>query len=308
MLFIFAWLQWWSSTNLFFKRFWEFILISAASDSDSSLVSTISTRLLRVNTEPGYGQILEPKVYAERGRLLLQSNKDAANANPRVDKVYDDWSVRYEREFRAFEQGGPIPSLTITKNPEDTISILEHPDIGLNARKEWSYAGYISKGEKHFAETSDPERAPNYVATVFVDKESGALMATDCDSSVDTYFSKDGEPEPPRVFNSKLLYQTWRDEIDRSTSDIPQRVISDLRFIVKFPIVNEGTRITIKDAYKAKDIDTATKTTFTASDTSYEGILGDCWSGITGTVSRVLEFTSCHTLLGALELTAQRCF
>ena len=252
--------------------------------------------MVKVNTEPGIDQILPPSVYVDRGRQLLQANKDAAAANPRVDKTYDNWSVRYNKAAHEFDDNGPIPANTITSNPADTKAILEHPDIGLNAEKPWTYAGYVSKGEQAAAETA--KRDPRFVATVWVDKEGGAVMATDSDSAVDLNLGQDATKEPPRLFNSELIYQTWKEEIERITPSVTGKQIGDLKFVVRFPIANAGTRITIKDAYTAKGItDTSSKATFYPTDTNYAGILGDSWSGITGTVSKVLKFTSFQTRL-----------
>ena len=258
--------------------------------SDTSLLSDLSERMKKVNPEPGIDQILPPGEYVDRGKILLQANHDAATTNPRVGKMYDNWSVRYNRPAALFDQNGVIPKDSITGNERDTISILEHKDIGLDAHKEWTYVGYFSKGEQDAAKAAG--RPARSVATAFVDKEEGALVCSDGDSSVDTDLGQAGTPEPNRLPNSELLYQSWVDEIDRVTPSIPRRDISDLKFIAKLPIVNAGTRLTIKDAYTAKGLDLTTKATFLPSDNSYEGILGDCWSGITGTVSRVLEFTS----------------
>jgi hypothetical protein len=182
-----------------------------------------------------------------------------------------------------------------------TKGVLEHPDIGLNSEKEWNYVAYTSKADKNGVvrkeppDENDPAGRDPEVSVVWVDTDDGALIAADSDSANDfNHVTLDGQPvtSPPRLYNSELIYQAWRDVL-KAVPTTPTRGLQDLKYIVRMPVMNAGTRITIKDAYSGKGLtDKTAKATFLPTDTDFQGLLGDAWSGIMGTVCLVFFFNT----------------
>lgn len=248
-------------------------------NSGNSILSTASWRFRQYQPEEGMNQVLMPEEYIARGKAVLESNRAAANANPRVDTVYDHWSVRYERTFDEIVGvggGGAIPSEDIGASGGDDIRGLLG-SIGMNADIEWSSVSFASRA--FHGRAADKTE---FAASMYIDKENGAVMVTSIikDADIDPAPGPDGNV-PARLYSSELIAQGL---VDVAGS------LKDLKHIIQFPISNQGTRLTIKDAFVAKGYtsehyQSGGKGEFYPEDTEFAGLLGNAWSGIAGTVN-----------------------
>ncbi|KAH6683409.1 hypothetical protein B0J14DRAFT_466731 [Halenospora varia] len=86
---------------------------------------------------------------------------------------------------------------------------------------------------------------------------------------------------PLRLYNSELVAQAFAEQAGS---------LKNQKHIIQFPVANQGTRLTIRDAFNAKGYASAHyasggKGEFYPTDTEFVGLLGDAWSGIAGTVN-----------------------
>ncbi|KAF7944162.1 hypothetical protein EAE96_010566 [Botrytis aclada] len=63
--------------------------------------------------------------------------------------------------------------------------------------------------------------------------------------------------DTPRLYNSELIYQAWRDAVTaNATGEYPKAVskLTDLRYIIRAPIGNQGTFATMRDVLLSQGV------------------------------------------------------
>ncbi|KAI9641377.1 hypothetical protein NHQ30_010179 [Ciborinia camelliae] len=209
--------------------------------------------------------ILEPIEYLQRGTALLRANEVAVNAIPRKDVQYPHWSIRYVTEAggHGLEDAGSLCNYGIGE-------ILADPQLKINDEgKHWSNFNFFSK------QVADARNRNVYVylhvgsvVTTFVSARAQTIIMLN--SSAQSDIDIPGE-DIPRLYNSELMYQAWRDTCIAYQAGDGDSEIKNLKFIIRAPIVNLGTNYMIEVILQAlglseKEIVQGPRLTFSSSD------------------------------------------
>ncbi|TEY87432.1 hypothetical protein BOTCAL_0002g00400 [Botryotinia calthae] len=219
--------------------------MSAAFDYDANLAKVLNDpeRLEEIydpyedpdDVASGESEILAPIEYLERGNAVLKANRIAINNTPRREVAYPHWNIRY----------GMAKVLT---------------ELGIEYEgHHWSEYNLSSK------EVVKPENKEKYQHLRFVNVAqiyASAKIATIFTSNQWEYADFDiPGVDTPRLWNSELLFQAWRDTCaahsSQSGGDIQSLQalqMKKLKYVIIAPISNDGTAITLSDALKIKGL------------------------------------------------------
>ncbi|KAF7880083.1 uncharacterized protein EAF02_007720 [Botrytis sinoallii] len=184
-------------------------------------------RFSEANQDKGLGEILTPSEYLNRGIKVIRAIEDAINTTP------------HSIERLCF--GAMRNILTDPKHPIDFEGY------------HWSEVNFHSKG---YTNRGFDAVWPgfNCVCNVWVSAKVGTVIvqtsatATDLDiPGLDT----------PRLYNSELIYQAWRDAVTANVTGSSPQVVSkltDLKYIIRAPIGNSGTLATMRDVLLSQGV------------------------------------------------------
>lgn len=206
------------------------------------------------NCTTGESEILAPIEYLERGNAVLEANRIAINNTPHREVAYPHWNIRYvnvdgghqrDEDSDFFSRYGMAKVLT---------------DLGIEYEgHHWSEYNLSSK------EVVKPENKEKYQHLRFVNVAqiyASAKIATIFTSSQWAYADFDiPGVDTPRLWNSELLFQAWRDTCAAHSSQSGGNIQSlqalqmkKLKYVIIAPISNDGTAITLSDALKIKGL------------------------------------------------------
>ncbi|KAF4636570.1 hypothetical protein G7Y89_g1513 [Cudoniella acicularis] len=163
-------------------------------ESGKSPGSTVLTCSDRFETAEGLNQVLSPEEYVARGS-------------------------KAGRSIPAEEVGA------LGNDGADVTAVLK--DLGLNADK-WLFISYYSK-----AFDGAPKHEIRYTCTIYIDRDNGAVMATDSAKAADIDPPRKNGVPPKRLYNSEFIAQSFKDVTGS---------LKNLKQIIQFPICNRGTR------------------------------------------------------------------
>ncbi|KAI9883827.1 MAG: hypothetical protein M1823_004381 [Watsoniomyces obsoletus] len=231
--------------------------------SSQASQSTQSERLSKVNRSATSREILPPKEYIHKGKEVEKVLWDAIRED-QPDKIYPDWSERYNVDDRKGDE-------SLLPEPDRFLdTLLGHPGLeNISLDGPWRNRYYYCIGNQ------DPFEPVN---NNLVSPTQGLLVSVDSSAEFDS-----APTPPPKLPNSELLYQAWRDAVALVDEEGKESHIGKLKYIVRQPISNKGSRLTVKDAHKAKGIPLDRPATFTPDDTSFDTLLKDAWHGLLGT-------------------------
>lgn len=237
-------------------------------------------RLTLVNRNKGVLQVLAPTEYLQRGTNGLNALTNAIKANPRQDKCYPLWRIRYTNQCDGYLVGnaGQLCDNGIA-------SILADPQLQIEDKsRQWYIYDFYSKEVAKHRAAYDNAGLGN-VAFIYAAAQRGTLIILNSSSESDVDIPG---LNTPRLYNSELMFQAWRDTCNshaaasaatnrnagRSTSTT-DRTLQNLRFIIRAPIVNQGTHYTIEDVLETSgftkaQIRAGPRVTFSSSDENPE--------------------------------------
>ncbi|KAF7884022.1 hypothetical protein EAF00_011334 [Botryotinia globosa] len=205
------------------------------------------------NYTTGESEVLAPIEYLKRGHAVLEANRIAINNTPHQDVAYPNWNIRYGME-----------------------TVL--PELGVEYEGNyWSRYNFSSK------EVVNPANKEKYqdlrsinVAEIYASAKFGNIFTPNqwADADFDN-----PDMYTPRLWNSELLFQAWRDACYTYVSptggdvEIIHRLqMQKLKYVIIAPISNAGTYTTICDALKIKGLSIADNkynmVTFSCNDIS----------------------------------------
>ncbi|KAF7929041.1 hypothetical protein BELL_0312g00010 [Botrytis elliptica] len=206
-------------------------------------------RLSEANQEKGLGEILTPSEYLNRGIKVIRAIEDAIHTTPRQDTPFPDWNIRY------FNPDGRHGQDSIERLCFGAMrNILTDPKHPIDFEGyHWSEFNFHSKG---YTNRGFDAVWPgfNCVCNLWVSAKVGTVIvqtsatATDLDiPGLDT----------PRLYNSELIYQAWRDAVTANVTGSSPQVVSkltDLKYIIRAPIGNSGTLATMRDVLLSQGV------------------------------------------------------
>ncbi|KAF7943085.1 hypothetical protein EAE96_011028 [Botrytis aclada] len=187
--------------------------MSAALDYDANLAKVLNDpERLRQTYDPykdshnyntGDLEVLTPTEYLERGILVLEANRIAINNTPHLDVVYPDWNIRYVNV-----DGGHDFEISEFLSRYGMAKVLTKFGIE-HEGKYWSRYSLSSK------EVVNPTNKGKYqhlrslnVAEIYASAKFGTMFTLNqwaaADLDITNIFT-------PRLWNSELLFQAWRD-------------------------------------------------------------------------------------------------
>ncbi|KAF7886609.1 uncharacterized protein EAF01_011287 [Botrytis porri] len=203
-------------------------------------------RLAATNDYPEMFQILSPEKYLERGTAVFNAIQTAINANPVVDVSYPDWNIRYVNIHRFHNQ--VLPYLA------GFNLVFSDPQLQIeSAGAHWSSYTFFSRAAIDAAD--DPNDLIDYdsVAQMFVSPKTGTAIMSFSNAAADTDIP---DVDTPRLYNSELLYQGWRDACNAQLANgtMNESQLRKLKYIICGPIVNLGTLWTIRDVLTSQEV------------------------------------------------------
>ncbi|TEY84162.1 hypothetical protein BOTCAL_0020g00380 [Botryotinia calthae] len=206
-------------------------------------------RLSEVNREKGLGEILTPTEYRHRGATVIRAIEDAIYTIPRQDTPYPDWNIRY------FNPGGGHGKDCIERLCFGAMrNILTDPKHPIDFEGyHWSMYNFHSK---EYTNRGFDAVWPqfNCVCNVWVSAKVGTVIVQMSDTKTDLDIPG---LDTPRLYNSELIYQAWRDAVTANvTGPSPQAVsqLTDLKYIIRAPIGNSGTLATMRDVLLSQGV------------------------------------------------------
>ncbi|KAF7940026.1 uncharacterized protein EAE98_000153 [Botrytis deweyae] len=219
--------------------------MSTAFDYDANLAKVLNDpERLRRRYDPyedpdnyttGETELFTPIEYLERGHAVLEANRVAINNTPHQDVAYPDWNIRYGMTTAFTELG------------------IEH---------EGDYWSRYSLSSKEVGNPANREKyqdlRTNNVAEIYASPKFGTIFTTnqwaDADFDIPDVYT-------PRLWNSELLFQTWRDTCYTYVAPTGGDVeilhplqMQKLKYVIIAPISNNGTYTTICDALEIKGL------------------------------------------------------
>ncbi|KAF7942957.1 uncharacterized protein EAE97_006411 [Botrytis byssoidea] len=205
------------------------------------------------NYTTGESEVLTPIEYLERGHAVLEANRIAINNTPHQDVAYPDWNIRYGMETVLTELG------------------VEY---------EGNYWSRYSLSSKEVVNPANKEKYQYLwsanVAEIYASAKFGTFFTLNqwADADLDN-----PDMYTPRLWNSELLFQAWRDACYTYVSPTGGDVeimhplqMQKLKYVIIAPISNVGTYTTICDALKIKGLSIADNkynmVTFSCNDIS----------------------------------------
>ncbi|KAF7865959.1 hypothetical protein EAF04_006123 [Stromatinia cepivora] len=154
-------------------------------------------------------QVLSQEQYHRRGQTAVTANIDAIDSDPRNETSYPDWSIRYANLGGSNEvrNAGSLYDGFMAE-------ILADPALNIDDTSNWSAYNFYTKS---------------------VASRLGNLAYDSVGTNI------------PRLYNSELMYQSWRDACNAYSRSGAGDQMKNLKFIIRGPIVNEGTHNTIED-------------------------------------------------------------
>ncbi|TGO90022.1 hypothetical protein BPOR_0083g00230 [Botrytis porri] len=237
--------------------------MSAAFDYDANLAKVLNDPVrLRQTYDPyedpdnyttGESEVLTPIQYLERGNAVLQANRIAINATPHQDVAYPNWNIRYVNV-----DGGHDRAISEYLSRYGMATALT--DLGIE--HEGNYWSRYSLSSREVVNPVNKEKYQDLrsanVAEIFASPKFGTIFTLNqwADADFD-----DPDIFTPRLWNSELLFQTWRDTCYTYVSPTGGNVeilhplqMQKLKYVIIAPISNHGTFITICDALKIKGL------------------------------------------------------
>ncbi|KAF7897730.1 uncharacterized protein EAF01_008696 [Botrytis porri] len=208
-----------------------------------------STR--EVNRDKGLGEILTPTEYRNRGIKVIRAIEDALHTIPRQDTLFPDWNIRY------FNPSGGHGKDSVERLCFGALrNILTDPKHPIDFEgNHWSDFNFHSK--EYTNRGFDAEWPQfNCVCNVWVSAKVGTVIVQISDTKTDLDIPG---LDTPRLYNSELIYQAWRDAVTANViGEAPQdRVVSkltDLKYIIRAPIGNSGTLATMRDVLLSQGV------------------------------------------------------
>ncbi|TGO35505.1 hypothetical protein BHYA_0156g00290 [Botrytis hyacinthi] len=237
--------------------------MSAAFDYDANLAKVLNDpKRLKKRYDPyedpdnyttGESEVLIPIEYLERGHAVLEANRIAINNTPHQDVAYPDWNIRYVNV-----NGGHDREISEFFSRYGMATVLTERGI--------EYEGFFwSKYSLSSKEVVDPANKEKYqdlwssnVAEIYASAKFGTIFTLNqwADADIDN-----PDVYTPRLWNSELLFQTWRDTCYTYVSPTGGDVeilhplqMQKLKYIIIAPISNSGTYTTICDALKIRGL------------------------------------------------------
>ncbi|TGO36717.1 hypothetical protein BHYA_0116g00060 [Botrytis hyacinthi] len=208
-------------------------------------------RLSEVNRDKGLGEILTPAEYRDRGIKVIRAIEDAIHTTLRQDTPCPDWNIRY------FNPGGRHGRDSIERLCFGAMrNILTDPKHPIDFEGyHWSDFNFHSK---EYTNRGFDAVWPqfNCVCNVWVSAKVGTAIVQMSDTKTDLNIPG---LDTPRLYNSELIYQAWRDAVTANvTGEAPRdRVVSkliDLKYIIRAPIGNSGTLATMRDVLLSQGV------------------------------------------------------
>ncbi|KAF5871388.1 uncharacterized protein Bfra_007904 [Botrytis fragariae] len=208
-------------------------------------------RLSEVNQDKGLGEILTPAEYRNRGIKVIRAIEDAIHTIPRQDTPYPDWNIRY------FNPGGGHGKDSVERLCFGAFrNILTDPKHPIDFEGyHWSDFNFHSK---EYTNRGFDAVWPqfNCVCNVWVSAKVGTVIVQMSDTKTDLDIPG---LDTPRLYNSELIYQAWRDAVTANvTGELPPvRIVSkltDLKYIIRAPIGNSGTLATMRDVLLSQGV------------------------------------------------------
>ncbi|TGO48368.1 hypothetical protein BCON_0242g00040 [Botryotinia convoluta] len=237
--------------------------MSAAFDYDANLAKVLNDpERLRQTYDPyedpdnyttGESEVLTPTKYLERGYVVLEANRIAINNTPHKDISYPDWNIRYVNV-----DGGHDWEISEFFSRYGMATILR--EFGIEHEGyHWSKYNLSSK------EVVNPANKEKYrdlrsvnVAAIYASAKIGTIFTPNQWADADFDIP---DVDTPRLWNSELLFQAWRDTCAAYVSPIGGDIqilqslqMKKLKYVIIAPISNDGTSKTISDAFKIKGL------------------------------------------------------
>lgn len=206
-------------------------------------------RLNEVNRDKGLGEILTPAEYRDRGIKVIRAIEDAIYTIPRQDTPCPDWNIRY------FNPGGRHGQDSIERLCFGAMrNILTDPKHSIDFEGyHWSNFNFHSKEYTNRGfDTVWPQF--NCVCNVWVSAKVGTVIVQMSDTKTDLDIPG---LDTPRLYNSELIYQAWRDAVTANVTGPSPQVVSkltDLKYIIRAPIGNSGTLATMRDVLLSQGV------------------------------------------------------
>lgn len=205
------------------------------------------------NYTTGESEVLTPIQYLERGHAVIEANRIAINNTPHQDVAYPDWNIRYVNVDGGHTLG--ISEFFSRYGMETALT-----ELGVEYEGNyWSSYNFSSK------EVVNPANKEKYqdlrsvnVAAIFASAKFGNIFTLNqwADADFDN-----PDMYTPRLYNSELLFQAWRDACYTYVSPTGGDVeiehplqMQKLKYVIIAPISNAGTYATICDALKIKGL------------------------------------------------------
>ncbi|CAD6445003.1 172a22c8-c1e6-4064-a58b-dd44fad90395 [Sclerotinia trifoliorum] len=183
----------------------------------------------------------------------------AISEEPPVEIEYPDWTIRYA------SLGGSTEVTNIACLYDGFMAgILKDPALNIDDTSNWTSYNFYTKSVANRQNNRGPA-AVGPVASTIVSAKAATIIITlsNPEAEVGRYI--------PRLYASELMYQSWRDTCNEDDSIEAGYQVSNLKYIIRGPIVDQGIHDTIRDVLEAtgfssKEIDRGVRTTFSVTD------------------------------------------
>ncbi|TGO25755.1 hypothetical protein BPAE_0073g00210 [Botrytis paeoniae] len=237
--------------------------MSTAFDYDANLAKVLNDpERLRQRYDPyedpenyttGESEVLTPIEYLERGHAVLEANRTAINNTPHQDVAYPDWNIRYVNV-----DGGHDRGISEFFSRYGMATVLTE----LGIEHEGYYWSRYNLSSKEVVNPANKEKYQDLrsvsVAAIYASAKFGTIFTLNqwADADFDN-----PDVYTPRLWNSELLFQAWRDTCAAYVSPIGGDMqilrplqMKKLKYVIIAPISNNGTYTTICDALKIKGL------------------------------------------------------
>ncbi|ESZ91214.1 hypothetical protein SBOR_8388 [Sclerotinia borealis F-4128] len=198
-------------------------------------------------------EILTPEEYLRRGTAVLLANELAVTAIPQTEIQYPHWNNRYMNKLR----GHSIPKAGILCDG-GLAAIFSDPQLQIDdTDNHWYAYSFLSQ------EVARRKNKAKYaylgtgnVASIFASAKAGTIIMLNSCTAAD--IPTPGQ-DTPRLYNSELMYQAWRDTCSAYSSAENSTALAlqkSLKFIIRAPIANHGTYSTIEGLLDKRDLST----------------------------------------------------
>ncbi|KAJ8068165.1 hypothetical protein OCU04_003735 [Sclerotinia nivalis] len=203
--------------------------------------------------------VLPPDEYFSRGQDVIAANRLAISADPLIEIEHPDWTIRYA----SLEGSSEVTNVGNLYNGF-MAEVLSDPALNIDDASNWTSYNFYTKSVAN-RQRNRGYAAVGPVARTIVSAKAATIIITSSNAGAEV------GSYTPRLYNSELMFQSWRDTCIADEAVGAGYQVSNLKYIIRGPIKNQGTYHTIEDVLEAQgfsfdEIDRGVQTTFSSTD------------------------------------------